>query len=59
MTLNPESIRYEEIKEIEENHNDRMAVHSERAEDPSLEDLPELPWGGWPCKMQSEKEQEL
>ena len=36
-----------------------MAVHSERADDPSLEDLPDLPWGGWPCKMQSEKEQEL
>jgi hypothetical protein len=33
-----------------------MAVHSERAEEVSVDDFLEL---GWPCRMQSEKEQEL
>lgn len=40
---------------------ERMGVHSERAEEGSMEELSDfgLPFLGWPCKMQSEKEQQL
>lgn len=60
MTLNPESFRYEQIKEIEELHQERTAAHSAR-NDPhedelNIDDFLDL---GWPKKMQSEKEMEL
>lgn len=56
MTLNPESLTYKTIREIEELHETK-AARSEKADmkeeqEMEMEDLLEL---GGPCRIQSEK----
>ena len=57
MTLNPETFKHQEIKELEELHQERTAAHSEKGEkkeesEMNIDDFLDL---GWPKRMQSEK----